>query len=177
MRAAGAAVVLVSGMALANVTSSPAPMPGQTAALAAAAIARDAAASEAAARAAAQARLDPRAVTCIAKVVHHEASNQPKKGQIAVAHVLVNRVKKGFGDHVCEVANQRGQFFRLSRYKPSRKTEQWAKAVAVARIVLAGQVDDPSRGALFYRATWKPANAFFRTRTRVTRLDDHVFYR
>ncbi|OSZ72444.1 hypothetical protein CAP39_03645 [Sphingomonas sp. IBVSS1] len=172
--AAGAAVLLVSGMALANVTSTSPPVGGQNAAeVAAATLAQDKA-DEAARR---QAALDPKAVNCMAKVVHHEAGNQPKKGQIAVAHVLVNRVKQGFGDHVCEVANQRGQFFRLARYKPNRKSAEWAEAVAVARAVLAGDVPDHSKGALYFRATWKPANAFFRSRTKVTRLDDHVFYR
>ncbi len=176
MVAGGAAVVLVSGVALANVGR-----PAQderwvrSAQAAEAALAQEQA-RETAARAR-RAALDPRAVTCIAKVVHHEAANQPRRGQIAVAHVLVNRVKKGFGDHVCKVANQRGQFFRLARYKPNRKSAEWAEAVEVARTVLAGEAPDHSKGALFYRATWKPANAFFRTRTRVTRLDDHVFYR
>lgn len=176
--AAGAAVILVSGMALANVatpTAPPAGAPG-TAAIAAAALAQEQAA---AARAAAidPGTLDHRAVNCIAKVVYHEAGNQPRKGQIAVAHVLVNRVKHGFADHVCEVANQRGQFFRLARYKPNRKSAEWAEAVGVARAVLAGAVPDHSKGALYFRATWKPANRFFRSRTKVTRLEDHVFYR
>ena len=165
-------------MALANVTSTSPPVGGQNAAdVAAATLAKDKAEAEADNAARRQAALDPKAVTCIAKVVHHEAGNQPKKGQIAVAHVLVNRVKQGFGDHVCEVANQRGQFFRLARYKPNRKSAEWAEAVAVARAVLAGDVPDHSKGALYFRATWKRPNSFFRSRTKVTRLEDHVFYR
>lgn len=175
MWAAGAALVLVSGMALANVATSPTPaVAPDSKAVAAAALAQDRAAELAARK---QAELDPRAVTCMAKVVHHEAGNQPRKGQIAVAHVLLNRVKRGFGHHVCEVANQRGQFFRLARYKPNRKSAEWAEAVDVARDVLAGEVPDHSKGALYFRATWKRPNSFFRSRTKVTRLDDHVFYR
>jgi N-acetylmuramoyl-L-alanine amidase len=174
--AAGAAVLLVSGMALANVaapTSPPAGAPG-AAAVAAATLAQEQAEAEAARK---QAALDPKAVNCMAKVVHHEAGNQPRKGQIAVAHVLVNRVKRGFGDHVCDVANQRGQFFRLSRYKPNRNSSQWAEAVDVARAVLAGAEPDHSKGALYFHATWKQPNSFFRSRTKVTRLKDHEFYR
>jgi len=170
--AAGAAVLLVSGMALANVAAPTRPPAG---APSAAAVAAATLAQEQTART--MAAIDPKAVNCIAKVVHHEAGNQPRKGQIAVAHVLVNRVKHGFADHVCDVANQRGQFFRLSRYKPNRKSSEWAEAVGVARAVLAGAEPDHSKGALFFRATWKPANSFFRSRTKVTRLEDHVFYR
>ena len=174
--AAGVAVLLVSGMALANVAtpSRPALGPQSPAAVAAATLAQDAAEAQAARKLAA---LDPKAVNCMAKVVHHEAGNQPRKGQIAVAHVLVNRVKRGFGDHVCEVANQRGQFFRLARYKPNRKSSEWAEAVGIARAVLAGAEPDHSKGALFFHATWKRPNSFFRSRTKVTRLKDHDFYR
>jgi len=173
--AAGAAVLLVSGMALANVATSTPPAGGQSSQAVAAAMLAQEQAAEAAARK--QANLDPKAVNCMAKVVHHEAGNQPRKGQIAVAHVLLNRVKRGFGDHVCEVANQPGQFFRLARYKPNRNSAEWAEAVAVARDVLAGETPDHSKGALYFRATWKRPNSFFRSRTKVTRLDDHVFYR
>lgn len=174
--AAAAAVALVSGVALATVSTPTTPPTGAPGAaeVAAATLAREQAEAQAARKLAA---LDPKAVNCMAKVVHHEAGNQPRKGQIAVAHVLVNRVKRGFADHVCDVANQRGQFFRLARYKPNRKSGEWAEAVGVARAVLAGAEPDHSKGALYFRATWKPANSFFRSRTRVTRLEDHVFYR
>ncbi len=121
--------------------------------------------------------LNDRHVTCIAKVVHHEAGNQPREGKIAVAHVLMNRVKQGFGDNVCDVANQPGQFFRLNRYHPNRKSEAWAEAVDVARTVLAGEARDHSRGALYFHANWARPNSFFRGRTKVARLDDHDFYR
>lgn len=174
--AAAAAVALVSGVALATVSTPTTPPTGapSAAAVAEATLAREQAEAQAARKLAA---LDPKAVNCMAKVVHHEAGNQPRKGQIAVAQVLVNRVKRGFADHVCQVANQRGQFFRLARYKPNRKSAEWAEAVGVARAVLAGAEPDHSKGALYFRATWKPANSFFRSRTRVTRLEDHVFYR
>jgi N-acetylmuramoyl-L-alanine amidase len=121
--------------------------------------------------------IDTRAVTCMAKVVQHEAGNQPREGRIAVAHVLMNRVKAGFADHVCAVANQRGQFFPLSSYHPDRNSAGWADAVAIARDVLAGEVRDHSNGALFFHANWARTDSFFRTRTKVARLDDHDFYR
>jgi spore germination cell wall hydrolase CwlJ-like protein len=146
-------------------------------ALAATPPAPEAAAARVIAEETAAPKLNERHVTCVAKVVHHEAANQPRKGQIAVAHVLVNRVKKGFGDDVCDVANQPGQFFRLSRYKPNRNTAEWAEAVDVARAVLAGEVRDHSNGALFFHANWAKLNGFFRTRTKVARVEDHTFFR
>lgn len=122
-------------------------------------------------------RLNQHHVDCVAKVIHHEAGNQPRAGQIAVAQVLVNRVKRGFADNVCAVANQPGQFFRLNRYNPDRGKAQWAAAVAVARTVLAGEARDMSKGALFFHANWAKPDRFFRSRTKVVRLEDHDFYR
>lgn len=122
-------------------------------------------------------RLNQHHVDCVAKVIHHEAGNQPRAGQIAVAQVLVNRVKRGFADNVCAVANQPGQFFRLNRYNPDRGNAQWAAAVAVARAVLAGEARDMSKGALFFHANWAKPDRFFRSRTKVARLEDHDFYR
>jgi spore germination cell wall hydrolase CwlJ-like protein len=172
MQAAFAAVALTSGLAIGHVAAQPSPVvetPAPDANISSAP-----AASEADT---APIKLNNRHVTCMAKVVHHEAGNQPREGQIAVAQVLVNRVKQGFGDNVCDVANQPGQFFRLNRYHPNRKSAEWAQAVAIARTVLAGEARDHSRGALYFHANWARPNSFFRGRTKVARLDDHDFYR
>jgi spore germination cell wall hydrolase CwlJ-like protein len=115
---------------------------------------------------------------CIAKIVLHEAGNQPREGKIAVAQTLVNRLKAGrFGDSICSVANQPGQYFKLSQFRPRRDTDAWADAMDVAHDVLRGEADPVAPGALFFRADYAPANTFFRTRQRVTQVGAHVFYR
>ena len=188
MLAASAAIVMTSGLALNHVAAQPSPRQEADTASPAAAPQSEAAALDAAPEVVGQApepdkdprldpRLDPRQINCIAKVVHHEAGNQPREGQIAVAHVMVNRVRRGFGDDVCDVANQPGQFFRLSRYHPNRNTAAWAAAVDVARTVLSGSTRDYSKGALYFHANWAKPDRFFRGRTKLTRLEDHDFYR
>jgi spore germination cell wall hydrolase CwlJ-like protein len=124
------------------------------------------------------AQLDEASVTCLAKVVHHEASNQPRSGQVAVAQTLVNRMKAGgrFGSTICEVANQRGQYFKTAAYRPE-KDESWEAAVDVARDTLSGGEDQVVPGAIFFRAAYIPATTFFRTRQRIAAVGDHVFYR
>ncbi len=172
MLAAAAAAVLMSGLAVNHVAAQPSPEMAETDI--------PAAAPEpalAAVEAEPAPELDPRHVTCVAKVVHHEAANQPREGQIAVAHVMVNRVKHGFAADVCAVANQPGQFFALSRYHPNRKTATWAAAVDVARTVLAGEARDHSKGALYFHANWAKPDRFFRSRTKIAVLEDHDFYR
>jgi spore germination cell wall hydrolase CwlJ-like protein len=168
MQAAVAAVLLASGLALGHVAAqTPEPV----------AVAPVATPAPPVADEPEPIKLNERHVNCVAKIVHHEAGNQPREGKIAVAHVLLNRVKKGFGDNVCAVAKQPGQFFRIDRYHPDRKSDGWAEAVDVARDVLAGEARDWSKGALYFHANWAKPDRFFRSRTKVARLDDHDFYR
>jgi spore germination cell wall hydrolase CwlJ-like protein len=124
--------------------------------------------------------VDADALECMAKIVHHEAGNQPRQGQIAVARTLLNRIKSGkFGTTVCEVANQHGQFFDTTSYQPSRDSDSWTSAVDVSRAVLRGDEDtqDVAHGAMYFRAAYKPASSFFRSRQRVGAIGDHIFYR
>jgi N-acetylmuramoyl-L-alanine amidase len=122
--------------------------------------------------------VDDKARVCMAKVVLHEAGNQPRSGKIAVAQTLMNRLDDGrFGDTICDVANQPGQYFDLSNYRPSRESDAWADAMDVASDVLRGETDAVAPGALFFRANYAPTNSFFRGRTRVMQVGAHVFYR
>jgi spore germination cell wall hydrolase CwlJ-like protein len=178
MLAAGAVAVMISGLAVGHVAAQPGPEQTVAPAVAPAPPVIEIAPPEALVPEPDPVpEIDPRHVACVAKVVHHEAGNQPRKGQIAVAHVMINRVKHGFAADVCAVANQPGQFFRLSRYHPNRNSPTWAAAVDVARAVLAGEARDHSKGALFFHANWAKPDRFFRTRTKLATLEDHDFYR
>ena len=124
------------------------------------------------------AAIDERSVECMSKVVHHEAKNQPRRGQLAVAQALVNRLHAGrFGDSICAVAAQRGQFFDVAHYSPRRDTDEWETAEDVAREAISGEAQQVAPGALFFRASYAPANSFFRTRQRVATVGAHIFYR
>lgn len=123
------------------------------------------------------ASLDPE-LECMAKVVRHEAANQSRTGQRAVAEIIMNRVRSGlFPDTVCGVVNQRGQFFDTARYNPSRDTKQWQTAVEVSREVLGNDGENVTNGALFYHASYQSPTRFFRTRQPVMTMGDHIFYR
>ncbi len=122
-------------------------------------------------------QVDPE-LECMAKVVLHEAGNQPRRGQLAVAQVIMNRIGSGrFPTTACGVANQRGQFFSTASYNPSRDSAQWESAVAVSRQARDGTADAVAPGALFYHAAYAAAGSFFRSRQRVVTLGDHIFYR
>lgn len=123
------------------------------------------------------ANLDPE-LECMAKVVRHEAANQSRKGQRAVAEIMMNRVRSGrFPGTVCGVANQPGQFFNTANYNPRRDTREWQTAVEVSREVMAGQGENVAEGAYFYHAAYQAPTRFFRGRQQVLAMGDHIFYR
>ena len=125
------------------------------------------------------ASVDAKSVECMAKVVLHEAANQPREGKIAVAQTLVNRLKAGgrFADSICGIVNQKGQYFHIASFHPRKDSDGWQEAVEIAHEVLAGETDPVVPGAMYFRASYAPANAFFRTRERVATVGAHVFYR
>ncbi|MGN5374529.1 cell wall hydrolase [Sphingomonas hankookensis] len=118
--------------------------------------------------------LDKSEVECVAKVVVHEAGNQPHKGQLAVAQVIRARMKSGrFAKSACGVVKQRGQFFNVDAYNPPRNNGRWSTAVDIAKRTLSGKGEDVAPGALFFHS----AGASFPKRTRVAQIADHTFYR
>ncbi len=113
---------------------------------------------------------------CLAKVIYHEAANQPLKGQLAVAQVILNRLRSAaFPKSVCGVVNQPGQFFRTDRYAVPHDP-RWLTAVAIALVAQRERLDAVAPGALFFHATYvRPS--WRAEHIRVAQIGDHVFYR
>jgi spore germination cell wall hydrolase CwlJ-like protein len=109
----------------------------------------------------------------MAKVIVHEAGNQPYRGQMAVAQVIRARIKAGFADTACAVVKQPGQFFDVDGYRPSRTDGRWNTAMEIATDTLQGEGDDVVPGALFFHS----AGASMPTRTRIAQIAGHTFYR
>ncbi len=117
---------------------------------------------------------DRRQVECMAKVIVHEAGNQPRVGQVAVAQVIRTRMKDGrFGSNACSVVKQRGQFFDVDAYEPSRTNKRWSDAVEIATDTLNNEGEEVVPGALFFHAV----GSSMPQRTRVAKIADHIFYR
>lgn len=96
-------------------------------------------------------------IKCLALNVYHEARGENLVGQIAVAHVTINRVKHDyFPNTVCSVVWQRKQFsWTHDKYSDRpRNKDAWITALDVADLVYNDHVDDPTGGALFYHAKW-----------------------
>ncbi len=122
---------------------------------------------------------------CLALTIYFEARGEPEDGKLAVAHVVMNRMKDSrFPDTICRVVQQGGEQVRhrcqftwwcdgLSD-RP-QNLRQWQKSKSLARTVYWGDRPDPTGGALWYHAdyvapTW--AQAFSRT----SQIGRHIFY-
>ncbi|MCL6451094.1 MAG: cell wall hydrolase [Acetobacteraceae bacterium] len=111
-------------------------------------------------------------VALLARVVYAEAIDEPFEGMVAVAAVVLNRVKSGrFPGTVAGVIFQPNQFkgveTRLFRLPPQ------PLAVRAALEALHGW--DPSNGALFFFNPSKASGRFFQGRTVTAEIGHHRF--
>tara|TARA_R100000278_G_scaffold93708_1_gene71538 strand:- start:111 stop:545 length:435 start_codon:yes stop_codon:yes gene_type:complete len=133
------------------------------------------------------------AIVCLALNVYHEAKNQSLSGQIAVAEVVMNRVDDPrYPNNVCDVVKQ-GLTYKWNPGFPIRnkcqfswycdgksdvakQKDAWEEALSVAKGVYHGYLDAYLEGATHYHAYYvNPSWA--ETKTYITRIDDHIFYR
>ncbi len=123
---------------------------------------------------------------CLAKAIYFEARSESLRGQIAVAQVVLNRVKDPrFPNTVCGVVYQGAerrnacQFSFACDGKSDIPTHRraWAQARRLAAKVMKGQVRlKELEGVAFYHADYvQPKWAWFKR--KVTRIGRHIFYR
>jgi spore germination cell wall hydrolase CwlJ-like protein len=112
-------------------------------------------------------------LTCLTRVILYEAGAESRAGQLAVAQVVLNRMRSGrFPRTICGVINQRGQFSAIRSFQPARNA-RWNRVQGIARAALNGERTTVGN-ALFFHARHVPA---FRGRVRVASLGGHIFYR
>lgn len=108
------------------------------------------------------------------RLVYAEARGESLEGQIAVAAVVLNRVKSPkFPDTVWDVIHQPGQFTPVEAGLMPNTVRSSAIVEAVDRALLG---EDPTGGALFF---YNPANSqamdYWKTKPVVKRIGNHNF--
>lgn len=114
---------------------------------------------------------------CLAGAIYFESKGEPLSGQLAVANVIINRTTSGrFPRSICGVVRQPGQFsfLRGGRIPEIHAGGQYRTAVAIAKVAIDKEWDNPAPQALFFHARrvspgWSKA--------RVASIGNHVFYR
>ena len=133
------------------------------------------------------------AIICLSLNIYHEARDQPFIGQVAVAQVVMNRVRDDrYPDDVCGVVYQgptyawkpnfpvrnRCQFSWYCDGKsdktPDTEAFEIAKMIAVG--VYNGNLGDFVEGATHYHATYVLPE-WAETKYNTVQIGDHVFYR
>lgn len=114
---------------------------------------------------------------CLAKTVYFESRGESLVGQLAVAHVVINRAQSGrFPTSLCGVVHQKSQFsfVRGGKIPAVREGRQWDNAIAIAQIAQSGSWKNHAPGALFFHA--RHVSPGWR-KTRIAQIDNHIFYR
>ena len=119
------------------------------------------------------------AVRVMALNMYHEARGEGRKGMVAVGWVVLNRMADpAYPDTIREVVYQGCQFSWVcdGRSDRPRDGRAWRKAVKLAAEMLNDPMSDPTRGALWYHATWVKRPNLGSPVTTVARIGRHVFY-
>ena len=114
----------------------------------------------------------------LAEAIIFEARGEPDIGKVAVAYVILNRVKDPrWGGSIREVVHQPKQFSYLKdKHKQKPPTQKdWNRARKIAHDVILGATSNPIGNATHYHATHvKPKWA---NRLQLTgKIGGHVFY-
>jgi spore germination cell wall hydrolase CwlJ-like protein len=121
---------------------------------------------------------------CLAQAIYYEARGESNKGKLAVAEVVMNRVRSGnYPDTICGVVFQGAarktgcQFSFTCDGTLGRPVEAlaWRKAERLARNVVLGRMASQVGSATHYHATYVDpywADSLERT----TRIGRHIFY-
>jgi len=132
-------------------------------------------------------RARARAEKCLADAVYFEARGEVRKGQEAVAQVVMNRVFSGYYPHdVCGVVYQNAhrhlacQFTFACEGKDLSRIDEpdmWEQAKAIAKDTLDGRIWLAEVGhATHYHAYWVHPS-WVHEMTRLFKLGVHTFYR
>ena len=127
-----------------------------------------------------------RAERCLANAVYFEARDQPYKGQVAVAQVVINRVFSCFyPEDVCGVIYQNADHHLACQFtfacdgkrKVINERGAWARANRISKETLAGKLYEPAVGtATHYHALYVHPN-WVREMHKLVRFGIHSFYR
>ena len=117
---------------------------------------------------------------CLATAVYFEARGESLEGQLAVAHVVMNRATSGrYPPDWCSVVKQPAQFsfVRHGEFpQADTNSEAWKKAEAIAELAASNIVPSVGTDVLWYHADYV-APAWRHNLQEVEQIGAHIFYR
>ena len=132
-----------------------------------------------------QAEFETRERRCLATAIYFEARGEPVRGQIAVAQVILNRVRSPlFPETICGVVYQ-GQMHPGCQFSFTcdghtdnpRNDDQWALAQDIAKKITAGQLWLPEVGySTYYHANYV-SPSWVGDMNKIDKIGRHIFYK
>lgn len=112
---------------------------------------------------------------CLAQTIYWEARGESATGRAAVAHVVLNRAEQ-WKRPICSIVYAPSQFSWTKYVQKSPFGNSWITAKQLASNVLQEQIEDPTRGALYFHSTavnpyWAPKKKF------LIQIGNHKFYK
>lgn len=112
---------------------------------------------------------------CLAQTVYYESRGEPRHGQEAVSHVVVNRARV-WKRPICTIVYQPFQFSWTNQARKSPFGNSWIMARSIASDTLEGKNVDPTGGALYFHSTsvhpyWADKKKF------LLQIGRHKFYK
>ena len=132
-----------------------------------------------------QAEFEERERRCLAIAIYFEARGEPLQGQVAVAQVILNRVRSPlFPETICGVVyqgqHQKGCQFSFTCDGKSdipRSDAQWAQAQDISRQITAGELWLPEVGySTFYHANYVSPR-WAGSMNKIDKIGRHIFYK
>lgn len=126
-----------------------------------------------------------RELNCLALNIYFEARGESHEGQLAVGHVVLNRVSSDrFPNTICDVVRQGIESHRYTcqfswmcdgQSDRPRDTGAWEMSRRLAFQVFVGRAKDPTGGALWYHADY--VSPFWGHVLKANRkIGQHIFY-
>lgn len=113
-------------------------------------------------------------VNLLARAVSAEARGEPYKGQVAVAAVILNRMKDpAYPKTVADIVYQPKAFSSVDDGQINQAPT--ASAVKAAHEAVNGS--DPTHGALFFFNPAKTSNKYIWSRPQILQIGNHIFTR
>jgi spore germination cell wall hydrolase CwlJ-like protein len=119
-------------------------------------------------------------MNCLATAVYFEARGESLEGQLAVAHVVMNRAASGrYPPSWCQVVKQPYQFSFVQHGQfpyADTNSDAWRKAEAIAELAAANIVPSVSQDVLWYHANYV-SPSWRHGLQEVQKIGAHIFYR
>lgn len=123
-------------------------------------------------------------INCLALTIYFEARGEPRVGQMAVGHVVMNRVANPlFPAGVCDVVHQGGKLALGCQFTwwcdglsdVPMNPRAWERSLAYARRIYWDYSKDPTAGALWYHADYV-APYWRLSFAQGPKIGRHIFY-